>query len=289
MTRGRTAWSLFLLGLTACVGSPAFAGNELIIDLPGLPPVVQGDGAPPPGGAVPPPRTALPSPRASAAQYRRLADRVGQLGITEGGGATITRLPQPYLTPLARVPAGTYLVVKDRQGDWCAVLMEDGSIGWVPAVNVRLLEADVVRRNVEPQSPWLLSSAPGLGAAILREAFKYLGVRYLWGGNGQSGIDCSGLVKNCFARLGISLPRRASEQARVGVPVPFSDPAQLQPGDRLYFAVKGRRIDHTGIYVGNGYFIHSSMSRGEVGVDHLSRPLYARSLVAARRTLAGAS
>ena len=59
----------------------------------------------------------------------------------------------------------------------------------------------------------------------------------------------------------------------------FSD---LQPGDRLYFAVK-YPYDHTGIYIGDGYFIHSSKSRSGVAVSHLSEALFAKSLAAARR------
>jgi hypothetical protein len=285
--RRLTAIELILCAALAVGGMPMASadGTTLDVDLPGLPPPVQRpipsrDTVP----ALRPPRApTAPTARASE-KYRRLADRVGQLAIVQGRLAVITRAPQPYLQPLVQVPEGTYLVVKGQQGDWRAVLMIDGSIGWIPAACVRLLQADVVRRGTQETSPWAPPSGPGLGSAILREAFRYLGVRYVWGGNGYRGIDCSGLVKSCFARLGLGLPRTASQQARVGYAVPFSDRSQLQPGDRLYFAVKGTRIDHTGIYIGNDYFIHSSMSRGEVGVDRLSRPLYERNLVAVRRT-----
>jgi cell wall-associated NlpC family hydrolase len=258
---------------------PGHADGSLVIDLPGLPP--------PPPKLPPPARTPPPSPNQgetpqTAQKYQRLANRVGRLGVTVGPVATITRLPQPYLQPLSRVPAGTYMAVKEERPGWYAVLMVDGSIGWIPAQSVRLLDFDVVKNDGAAPNESGPPDAPGLGGDVLREAYRYLGVRYVWGGNGASGIDCSGLVKTCFGRCGVSLPRRASEQARVGAAVGF---AELQPGDRLYFAVKGDRVDHTGIYVGNGYFIHSSMSRGAVGVDRLSRPLFHRSLVAARRTL----
>jgi cell wall-associated NlpC family hydrolase len=183
---------------------------------------------------------------------------------------------------IARVAQGTPLAIKSEYGSWYAVLMIDGSLGWIQKSAVRMLDFNVVRRDSE--APDAQSVEPSrLASAVLQEAQRYLGVPYVWGGNGGSGLDCSGLVKNCFARFGITLPRRASEQARVGKPVPLSL-SELQPGDRLYFAVKRASIDHTGIYLGNGYFIHASMSRGKVAVDPLSKPLYSRNLVAARRS-----
>jgi cell wall-associated NlpC family hydrolase len=67
-----------------------------------------------------------------------------------------------------------------------------------------------------------------------------------------------------------------------GVPVPVE---QLQSGDRLYF---GRRTDrvgvtHTGLYIGNGYFIHASSGRHGVAISQLSEPLFRRIYVCARR------
>jgi hypothetical protein len=202
------------------------------------------------------------------------------LGVTVVTYSQIHRQPGGRGQLLAPLPHSTYLAIKGQQNGSYAVLMADGSIGWIPATAVRLLDYDVVAdtRRTEP-SPWE-GGVTGLGLAVLREAYNYLGVRYAWGGNGHRGIDCSGLVKNCFAKLGLHLPRTASQQARVGRPVAFSE---LRAGDRLYFAVKRKSIDHTGIYLGNGLFIHAAMSRGEVGVDKLSKPLYAESLVAAMR------
>ncbi|MGQ9728401.1 MAG: C40 family peptidase, partial [Candidatus Fervidibacter sp.] len=94
------------------------------------------------------------------------------------------------------------------------------------------------------------------------------------------GLDCSAFVQRVFAARGIKLPRTSAKQAEVGIPVPVS---QLQPGDRLYFAVKGNRIDHCGIYIGNGLFIHASGRHNAVVISSLYEPLYARSLVTIRR------
>lgn len=242
---------------------------------------------------------------------------VGRLGVCELYGAPIYRggpvrvgAPGPASVGsrswtghgggqmLARVARGTYLAIKHDYGSWYGVLMIDGSLGWIEKSAVRMLDYNVVRPHPTAPGSGLLEDGgsstpgpeetPGLPSAVLREAFRYLGVPYVWGGNGWGGLDCSGLVKNCFGRCGVPLPRRASEQARIGQPVPlihnpFHGYAELRPGDRLYFAVRRSCIDHTGIYLGNGYFIHASMSRGRVGIDRLDTPLYGHHLVAARR------
>lgn len=171
-----------------------------------------------------------------------------------------------------RVPARFYLMMTRQQGAWCAVLMSDGSLGWVPRSAIKPTPYDVVYTLPRGADP----------VHVTRLAMRYLGVRYRWGGNDpRSGMDCSGFVKHIYAQMGIHLPRRARDQAKVGIPITrFED---LRPGDRLYFAIKGKEIDHTGLYIGDGYFIHSARSRGGVDIDHLSHPLYRRSLVAARR------
>jgi peptidoglycan endopeptidase LytF len=118
-------------------------------------------------------------------------------------------------------------------------------------------------------------------ALVVREAVRYLGAPYRYGGTSPlSGLDCSAFVQQVFARRGVRLPRTAAEQAQVGIPVSVAD---LRPGDRLYFSVRGRRVDHCGIYIGNGLFIHASGRHDAVVISRLDEPLYARSLVAIRR------
>ncbi|HZP80134.1 MAG TPA: C40 family peptidase, partial [Chthonomonadaceae bacterium] len=187
-------------------------------------------------------------------------------------------------------PAGTYVAIQQESGTWVGVLMADGSTGWLRSENVRMLDYQVVSNgsammpsgggDIYPSSSIpLLTTDP---QAILNEAYRYMGVRYVWGGNGYSGIDCSGFVKNVFAANGYRLPRTATEQMAYGVPVPVD---QLQAGDRLYFGHKKNAfgVTHTGIYIGNGYFIHSSSSRKGVAISRLDEPMYARIFVCARR------
>jgi cell wall-associated NlpC family hydrolase len=210
----------------------------------------------------------------------------------------LSRLTRIYRGPgsrtglLTAAPSGTYVAVQQESGDWMGVLMADGSTGWLHSSNVRPLNYAVVSNGSSAQMPptggqdtFPSSSAPLLTTdpqSLLNEAYKYLGVRYVWGGNGYSGIDCSGFVKNVFGACGYNLPRTATEQMAYGVAIPVD---QLQAGDRLYFGHKknGTGVTHTGIYVGDGLFIHSSSSRGGVAVSRLSEPMFARIFVCARR------
>lgn len=96
-----------------------------------------------------------------------------------------------------------------------------------------------------------LATAPGAtGQAVVQAASKYLGVPYVWGGTTAAGLDCSGLVQKTYGDLGISMPRVAADQARMGTPV--ASLAQAKPGDLLAF---GSPVDHIAIYVGDGTMI----------------------------------
>ena len=197
---------------------------------------------------------------------------IGRVGIVKTSRAGIKSLPSGKGRTLFTCPKDTSLAIVGENGSWYGVLMIDASTGWVEKSKVNLLDYKVLSQS--PQSS-------GVGSRIVNTALKYLGISYRWGGYSFGGLDCSGFVKAVFASNGINLPRVSREQALTGVPIGWS---QLQPGDRLYFACKGGQIDHAGIYMGNGYFIHSSASRGGVAVDSVLSPLYVRSLVAARRS-----
>ncbi len=102
-------------------------------------------------------------------------------------------------------------------------------------------------------------------AAVIETARSYLGVPHCMGGTTAKCMDCSGLIYRVFATHGITLPHSSEEQARYGRIIEDRD--MLMPGDLLFFVrtySTRRLITHTGLYIGEGKFIHTSSSRGVV-------------------------
>ena len=219
---------------------------------------------------------------------------VGRLGQVERG-TPIYRNKSTRSARLSTAPPGTYLAIQTESGDWYGILMADGSLGWLRRESVHLMEYQVVSNGALPQPNSGFAAGEyvdGLPAsknvffkgdpdALFREAYKYLGVPYHWGGNSASGIDCSAFVKTVFDACGYSLPRHSSDQTAYGVAIPKD---QLRPGDRLYFGnAASRNITHTGLYIGSGYFIHASSNSHGVAISQLNEALYERMYICARR------
>jgi cell wall-associated NlpC family hydrolase len=108
-----------------------------------------------------------------------------------------------------------------------------------------------------------------LADSVIATATEAMGRPYEFGGTGENGegFDCSGLIQYAYAKHGIALPRRSTDQAREGSKVDRKLD-RLKPGDLLTFSNRGRAVTHVGLYVGDGRFIHSA-SRG-VQVSTLS-------------------
>ncbi len=102
-----------------------------------------------------------------------------------------------------------------------------------------------------------------LREALVKTAHDFIGVPYLWGGtSSEKGFDCSGLTMTVYQLNGLNLPRNSRRQFEVGSPV--ANISQLQKGDLVFFASKGKsRVSHVGVYIGDGEFIHAS-SRGKI-------------------------
>jgi len=112
------------------------------------------------------------------------------------------------------------------------------------------------------------------GNPVISRAKSMMGVRYRYGAMSRGATDCSGLTGQCYRAAGVSLPRTAIEQSRVGKAVSKD---QLKPGDLVFFKTnRGIRVNHTGIYIGGGKFIHASSGRGQVMTSSLNEGYYQR-------------
>ncbi len=98
---------------------------------------------------------------------------------------------------------------------------------------------------------------------IIETSKTYLGTKHRMGGTSHKGMDCSGLIYVSFQKNGIQLPRTSTEQGRYGKQI--KSISHLKKGDLVFFHMNWntkRFVNHVGIYLGNGDFIHVSSSKG---------------------------
>lgn len=102
---------------------------------------------------------------------------------------------------------------------------------------------------------------------IISVAKEKLGITYQWGGNGPYKYDCSGFTKEVFRRNGIKIPRVSKDQAKVGKKI---SKRNLKKGDLIFFhSKKSKVVDHVGIYLGKGKFIHASRFHKQIVISPL--------------------
>ncbi|HPB04935.1 MAG TPA: SH3 domain-containing C40 family peptidase [Prolixibacteraceae bacterium] len=172
------------------------------------------------------------------------------------------------------VVLGDIFVARDKKKGFLRVTTPDGRVGFVK-------EKECIQWAIWSQKK------PNI-QEIISTTQKMNGVPYLWGGTSSKAVDCSGLVKIAFFAQGIILERDASQQARNGEVVDYTEAANLSPGDLIFFGMSPEKITHVGIYIGNGNYIHSS---GYVHINNIdpNHPNFnfatKKHIVAARRII----
>ena len=120
------------------------------------------------------------------------------------------------------------------------------------------------------------------GYAVSGTALQLRGTPSRNGGTAPYGFDCIGLVWYVFAQHGLALPRTVEDQFLAGGEVL---PANLQPGDLVFFSTTSRGASHVGIVIGGDSFIHAPSSTGVVRVERLSASYWSSRYMGARRVL----
>lgn len=138
----------------------------------------------------------------------------------------------PFATPIE-------LLSPPSEERWHAIALVDGSEGWIQ-------KGDFTTR-LDPLSTEEMAAL----------SHQFIGLPYTWGGTSSFGFDCSGFVQMLYSLVGIDLPRDSSQQAAIetGVPIPRDE---LEVGDLLVFGTAPPKVNHVGIYLGGGKYIHAA-------------------------------
>jgi cell wall-associated NlpC family hydrolase len=118
------------------------------------------------------------------------------------------------------------------------------------------------------------------GRALVGTALSLRGAPYRNGGGTPAGFDCSGFTQYVYAQHGVSLPREVREQSRVGKKV---KPANLAPGDLIFFSTIEPGASHVAIAIGGDQFVHAPSSSGVVRVERFTVGYWSERFLGARR------
>lgn len=131
------------------------------------------------------------------------------------------------------------------------------------------------KKSRAPQSKPSPSGTPLSGklAALIDEARSKIGSRYVYGASGPAHFDCSGFVYYLYRHQGIEIPRTSRAQSQSGAQLVRKN---LKKGDMVFFDTGNRgHVNHSGIYLGNGKFIHSSSGKAYgVTISNLDQGFY---------------
>lgn len=161
------------------------------------------------------------------------------------------------------------------------VKSEDKSSEQLDKKEVRRFGPRIAQQLVEEKK--IEGSESDTDSTIVRTALAYRGARYVRGGVGSRGFDCSGFTRHVYAQHGINLPHCSRTQATCGKSIERKD---LQPGDLVFFATRRRGISHVGLYIGDSKFIHASTPSTGVIVSSLNQDYYTTRYKGARRVTA---
>jgi cell wall-associated NlpC family hydrolase len=106
-----------------------------------------------------------------------------------------------------------------------------GQNGWLVVLVAVVAVAGVgARHSAALASPHVPAGAAGQAISY---AEVQLGKPYVWGATGPDAFDCSGLVMEAYASVGVTIPRTSQEQWAA---LPHIPPGDQRPGDLVFFA-----------------------------------------------------
>ncbi|MFJ3185353.1 C40 family peptidase [Streptomyces halstedii] len=151
---------------------------------------------------------------------------------------------------------------------------QDGS-GFGPIPEGRVPKGYTIPKDADPKA-----------RKAIEWAMHQLGTLYQWGGSCTNAhgpdpmgrCDCSSLMQQAYAQVGVTLTRTTYTQVNEGKAV---SPAQLKPGDLIFSRGSAARPEHVGMYMGEGLVIEAPRTTKPVRIT----PIKDWTILAARRVL----
>ncbi|MBD2847924.1 C40 family peptidase [Paenibacillus sp. IB182496] len=204
-------------------------------------------------------------------------------GSSGSANATIARSvnfrssPKVANNKIGTVPRGANVRIVEQVNSWWVKIVYNGVTGYV---DTSFLSSSGGSNSGSESG----SAVSGTAASIIADARNLIGkVRYEFGTRNVSRLifDCSSFTEYVFEKNGVSLKWGTSYQKNAGYGVSKSN---LKAGDLVFFDTNGGGINHVGIYISDGEFIHNSPS-GNVNISSLSSGYWSKKYVSARRVL----
>ena len=134
--------------------------------------------------------------------------------------------------------------------------------------------------HVQKFASGIAARGAAMASSLTRNALRFLGVPYSFGGTTPRAFDCSGYTQHVFAMMGLHLPRTADAQFYAahrfrGTP---------KPGDLVFFQTYEVGPSHVGISLGGDRFVHASSSHG-VTVSSLHDSYWSARYLGAKRVV----
>lgn len=206
-------------------------------------------------------------------ETREPKEQKGQGTLVKSGTVTADILnvrsgPSTHTEKLGTLSLGTALTILGEEEGWYKIVFRSET-------------AYICGEYVEIKD----SHKGGYDTSDISEYAKtFIGTPYVSGGNTPEGFDCSGFVQYVMSNFGVAMPRLSADQYSVGVKL---DKSELMPGDLVFFKYSSSSdtINHVGIYLGDGSFIHSPAPGLDVKVDTLTTGYFSQYYYGATRVL----
>lgn len=156
-----------------------------------------------------------------------------------------------------------YPVLKQIDG-WVQIELEENSSAYVSTdyVDVRYALPEAIKFSPLEEKA---NAQASLRTQIVNYALQFLGNPYVWGGTSLTkGADCSGFTMSVYSHFGIGLPHYSGSQAGMGKAVKSGE---MRPGDLIYYANSGGKINHVAMYIGNGQIVHAASRRSGIKIS----------------------